>query len=182
MKSILLVDDEANICVELQGMLQGFGYHVEVAHTFESALSWFGKGHFDAIVVEFNLKSEDPAQPRTGNGIRLVRQLRALDISVPILMYTVMEGEFYQTTSLDAGADEFILKTGSFSSFLSRLKVHLCQLAQHSRGRKTRQSTTLSHLRTVRSSVVRLTAFAQTGGRTVALELRTADAVPSFAG
>jgi DNA-binding response OmpR family regulator len=124
MKSILLVDDEANICVELQGTLQSSGYHVEVAHIFESALSWFGKSHFDVILVEFNLRSEDPAQPRTGNGIRLVRQLRALETSVPILMYTVMEGEFYETISLDAGVDEFIVKTGSFSSFLSRLQVH----------------------------------------------------------
>jgi ActR/RegA family two-component response regulator len=38
MKSTLLVDDEENICVELQRSLQGLGYYVEVAHTFESAL------------------------------------------------------------------------------------------------------------------------------------------------
>src|ERR1700733_13258486 len=127
MKSILLVDDEENICVELQGMLQSFGYHVEVAHTSESALSWFGKSHLDVIVVEFNLRSEDPAQPRTGNGIRLVRPIRALETSVPILMYPAMEGEPYQAASLNAGVDEFILKTQSFSRFLSRLQIHLRQ-------------------------------------------------------
>ena len=153
MKSILLVDDEVSICVELQGTLQGFGYHVEVAHTFESALSWFGKSHFDVILVEYNLTSEDPAQPRTANGTRLVRQLRALEPSVPILMYMAMEGEFYQTTSLDAGVDEVILKTGSFSSFLLRLQVHVPRLDQRRGGRKIRQSTTMSRLRTVRSSI-----------------------------
>jgi CheY-like chemotaxis protein len=92
MKSILLVDDEANICVELQRRLQEFGYGVEVAHTFESALSCFGRPHFNVIVLEFNLKSEDPAQSRTGNGIRLIRQFRAVESSVPILMYTVIGG------------------------------------------------------------------------------------------
>jgi DNA-binding response OmpR family regulator len=119
MKSILLVDDEENICVELQRTLQGLGYHVEVAHTFESALSCFGKSHFDVIFLEFNLRADDPAQPRTGNGIRLVRQLGGLETSVPILMYTVMEGELYKTTSLDASVDEFISKSESFSSFLA---------------------------------------------------------------
>lgn len=153
MKSILLVDDEANICIELQRTLQSSGYHVEVAHIFESALSWFGKSHFDVIVLEFNLRSEDPAQPRTGNGIRLVRQLRALETSVPILMYTVMEGEFYETISLDAGVDEFIVKTGSFSSFPSRLQIHLRRSAQKRGGGKTRRSTTMPRLRTVRSCI-----------------------------
>jgi DNA-binding response OmpR family regulator len=153
MKSILLVDDEASVCVELQETLQGFGYQVEVAHNFESALSCFGRAHFDVIVLEFNLRSENPAQPRTGNGIRLVRQLRALESSVPILMYTVMEGEFYQTAFLDAGVDEFILKTQSLPSFLSRLQVHVRRLDQRRGGRRIWQSTSMSRLRTVRSSI-----------------------------
>lgn len=152
MKSILLVDDEANISVELQRTLQGFGYQVEAVHTFESALSWFDKAQFDVILVDFNLKSEDSAQPRTGNGIRLVRQLRALDISVPILMYTVMEGEFYQTTSLDAGADEFIPKTKSFSSFLSHLQFHVRRHTRQGNDGKTRRSTTVSCARAVEVS------------------------------
>jgi DNA-binding response OmpR family regulator len=147
MKSILLEDDEANICVELQGTLQGFGYHVEVAHTFESALSSFGKAQFDVILVEFNLQSEDPAQPRTGNGIRLLRQLRVSESSVPILMYTVMEGEFYQTISVDAGVDEFIPKTKSFSTLLSRLQVHVRRRARQRGAGKTRRSTSLSRAR-----------------------------------
>jgi len=147
MKSILLVDDEANVCVELQETLQGFGYQVEVAHNFESALSCFGKAHFDAIVVEFNLRSEDASQPRTGNGIRLVRQLRAMETTVPILMYTAMEGELYQTNSLDAGVDEFISKTKSFSSFPSRLQIHVRRHAPQREGGTIRLPTSPSRAR-----------------------------------
>jgi DNA-binding response OmpR family regulator len=64
-------------------------------------------------------------------------------------MYTVMEGEFYETTSLDAGVDEFIPKTQSFSSFLSLLQVRLRRLAKQRGGRRTQQSTTMSLLRTI---------------------------------
>jgi DNA-binding response OmpR family regulator len=68
MNSILLVDDEAAICVELQRTLQELGYHVELAHTFESALGSINETRFDAILVEFNLTSECGANPRTGAG------------------------------------------------------------------------------------------------------------------
>jgi DNA-binding NtrC family response regulator len=66
MKSLLLVDDEAIICVELQRTLVLFGYKVEMAHSFEAALQWCGKSAFDAILVEFNLRPAGRALPRAG--------------------------------------------------------------------------------------------------------------------
>jgi DNA-binding response OmpR family regulator len=77
---------------------------------------------FDAILVEFNLRSERSAHPRTGNGLQVIRQLRASEITAPILMFTVMKGELYETASLDAGEDDFILKTTSIPSLISRPK------------------------------------------------------------
>jgi DNA-binding response OmpR family regulator len=125
MKSILLVDDEAAICVELQRTLQELGYQVEIAHTFETALGSIREARFDAILVEFNLTSELGAHPRTGGGIRLIRDFRKSGTLTPILMYTVMEGETYKSASLDAGADDFILKQIPISHFFSRLREHI---------------------------------------------------------
>jgi two-component system OmpR family response regulator len=125
MKSILLVDDEPIICVELQRTLELFGYKVEIAHSFESALEWCSKTPFDAILVEFNLRSERRTHPRVGKGIDLVRQMRAFDVAVPILMLTAMEGEWYETASFDAGADDFILKTTSIPSLISCLRARI---------------------------------------------------------
>lgn len=121
MKSILLVDDEAAVCVELQRTLQELGYLVDVVHTFESALGSIREARFDAILVEFNLTSECGTHPRTGGGIRLIRDLRKSGTTIPILVYTAMEGETYETASLDAGADGFILKQIPISEFFSRL-------------------------------------------------------------
>jgi DNA-binding response OmpR family regulator len=125
MKLLLLVDDEATVCVELQRTLELFGYKVEIAHSFESALQWCSKSRFDAILVEFNLRSECRTSPRAGNGIDLVRKMRALNVAMPILMLTAMEGELYETVSFDAGADDFITKTGTFSGVISRLRAHI---------------------------------------------------------
>jgi DNA-binding response OmpR family regulator len=125
MKSILLVDDEVEICVELQRTLQELGYHVEVAHTVESALESISEARFGAILVEFNLRSEDAAHPRAGGGIRLIRDLRKSGTTIQILVYTVMEGGTYETASLDAGADHFIPKQVPISDFFSRLREHV---------------------------------------------------------
>ena len=124
MKSILLVDDEAAICAELQRNFCQFGYQVDLAHSFESALALSSKAEFDLILVEFNLTSERGDHPRSGEGLRLIRDLRKSGTTIPILVYTVMEGEAYETASLDAGADDFILKKTPISEFFSRLAYH----------------------------------------------------------
>jgi DNA-binding response OmpR family regulator len=119
------VDDETAICVEFQRTLQELGYRVEIAHTVESALGSMSDAQFDAILVEFKLRSKNTTHPRTGGGIRLISDLRKLGSTIPILVYTVMEGETYESASLDAGANDFILKQAPVSDFFSRLSEHI---------------------------------------------------------
>jgi DNA-binding response OmpR family regulator len=125
MNSILLVDDETVICAEFARTLKSLGFGVEVAPDVESGLSCVESAQFDAILVEFNLRSERRAHPRAGNGLQLVRQLRASDVIAPVLMFTSMEGELYEAASFNAGADDFILKTTSIPSLVSRLSAHI---------------------------------------------------------
>ena len=125
MKSILLVDDEAFICAGLRQTLQSFEFHVEVAHTVESAQRKIQKARFDLVLTEFNLKSERHAHPRAGNGLKLVRRLRALQVTTPVLLLTCMDGEPYETGSLDAGADDFIPITTTIPSLIARLRAHI---------------------------------------------------------
>jgi DNA-binding response OmpR family regulator len=125
MNSILLVDDETVICAEFARTLESLGFEVELAHDVESGLSRAEAAQFDAILVEFNLRSERRAHPRTGNGLQLVRQLRASNVNTPVLMFTAMEGELYEVASFNAGADDFILKTTSTPSLVSRLRTHI---------------------------------------------------------
>ncbi len=123
--SILLVDDETVICAEFARTLEGLGFTVEVAPHVEAGLTYAKAAPFDAILMEFNLRSERSAHPRAGNSLQLVRQLRDLGIDSPILMLSAMEGELYETASFNAGADDFILKTASIPSLDSRLRAHI---------------------------------------------------------
>lgn len=122
MKSILLVDDEAAICVELQRTLHELEYQVEVAHTVESALESINATRFDMVLVEFNVRSECGTYPRTAGGIRLIRGIRKSGTTVPILVYTVMEGDTYRTASFNAGSDDFISKQIPISDLFWRFR------------------------------------------------------------
>jgi DNA-binding response OmpR family regulator len=135
MNSILLVDDEMVICAEFARTLEGLGFEVKLANTVESALSSAGEARFDAILVEFDLRSARSDHPRTGNGLKVIRQLRTLEVTAPILMFTAMKGELYETGSLDAGADDFILKTTSIPSLVSRVRAHIRRNERGSRER-----------------------------------------------
>jgi CheY-like chemotaxis protein len=58
MNSILVVDDEAAVCVEFARTLEGLGFKVEVAPSVESGLSRAETARFGAILVELNVRSE----------------------------------------------------------------------------------------------------------------------------
>ena len=96
-----------------------------MAPTVESGLAFAQAARYDAILVEFNVRSVRGAHPRSGNGLQAIRQLRALEVTAPVLMFTAMKGELYETASLDAGADDFILKTTPIPSLVSRLRAHM---------------------------------------------------------
>jgi DNA-binding response OmpR family regulator len=133
MNSILLADDETVICTEFARTLVDFGYRVETVSTLESAVRTAKRRQFDAILVEFNLRSERSAHPRAGNGLRLIQKLRTAQFIVPILIFTVMEGDLYKRASLDAGADGFILKATSIPSMVSSLRGHIRRLGRNVR-------------------------------------------------
>jgi DNA-binding response OmpR family regulator len=125
MNSILVVDDEAVICAEFARTLESLGFKAEVAHTVESGPSCAAATRFDIILVEFNLRSDRRAHPRSGNGLQVVRQLRASEVKAPVLIFTAMKGELYETASLDAGADDFIQKTTAIPCLVSRIRAHI---------------------------------------------------------
>jgi DNA-binding response OmpR family regulator len=114
--------------------LNRFGFEVELADSGKGAHAWLTKAHFDLIVVDFDLSPRqkgaavlEPSKSATGcwSGTGLIRELRAARIMSPILVHTVLEGELYETASLDAGADDYIVKKAPISILLSRLHAHL---------------------------------------------------------
>jgi DNA-binding response OmpR family regulator len=132
--SILLVDSETVVATSLQSTLNRFGFEVELADSGNAAHAALRREHFDLILVEFDLSPHpngkpivEPSRSATGcwSGTGLIRELRAASVTTPILVHTALEGELYETASLDAGADDYIVKKAPVSMLLSRLHAHL---------------------------------------------------------
>jgi len=125
MISILLVDSESEICSEISRVLQRYGLHVQTANTLEKALQMARQSPYDAILVEFNLRSEGKDSASAGMGLELIRGLRASGTKASLVVFTAMEGEVYETMSREAGADDFIQKVTGITRLLYRLGAHL---------------------------------------------------------
>jgi len=142
MNSIILADDETVVCTEFARTLEGFGYRVEMCSTLESAVRSAKRRQFDAILVEFNIRSEKRAHLRAGNGLKLIQKLRTAKVGIPILIFTAMEGDLYKRASVRAGADGFILKTTSVSSIVARLRGYVWRQKRTSARDRSRDSGT----------------------------------------
>lgn len=125
MRSLLLVDDEPVLSAELQKALQKSRFHVELVEDVASAQQLIEKNHFDLMIVDLNLKADKSTPAHPANGTGLVREIRASGINVPILMHSALTDDFHQMASLDAGADEYIVKrSASFRVLLARIQAH----------------------------------------------------------
>ena len=136
--SVLLVDDESVVAQGLQRTLRNFRFDVRIADNGQAALDLINNNQFDLILVDFDLGPKGRSK-ETVHGHGLVHALRAAGVTLPILMYTVLEGPMYEMASLQAGADGYILKNTSVELLISRLLAHI---RRHERDTGKRKSTT----------------------------------------
>src|SRR4051812_2200359 len=106
MNSILLIDSDTIAATALQATLSQCGFEVGVANSSKAAQERLRREHFDLILVEFDLSPRpngktihEPSKSATGSwsGTGLIRELRAVRVTTPILVHTVLEGELYET-------------------------------------------------------------------------------------
>ncbi|MEZ5063269.1 MAG: sigma-54 dependent transcriptional regulator [bacterium] len=102
MRTILIVDDEKNIRLELSGLLADAGYATLVAESAEDGLARFDDDPADLVLLDVNL----PGQ----NGLEALAQLRDRPAAPPVIM---MSGEATVETAVRAtklGAFDYLEK------------------------------------------------------------------------
>lgn len=132
MKSILLVNNDILATEALQRVLGRLGFYAEVATSHLSARSKAREPRFDLILMEFNLDYPQQLSPRSPSqdracwcGTGLIRELRASGVRLPILVLGSGENPLHETSSLDAGADDYIERSDHLNALLARLYSHL---------------------------------------------------------
>ena len=114
---LLVVEDEARLAAALRRGLVAQGFQVDVEMTGPAGLEAARFVDYDAVLLDIMLPGL--------SGYEVVRQLRAEDRWLPVLLISAKDGEFDQVDGLDCGADDYLVKPFSFVVLLARLRAVL---------------------------------------------------------
>ena len=111
--SILLVEDEKNICDFISTSLSAQDYRISTAHTGKEALPIITSQCPDLILLDLGLPDMD--------GMEIIRTWS----SVPIIVLSARTQEQEKVRALDLGADDYLTKPIGTSELLARIRTAL---------------------------------------------------------
>ncbi len=116
-KKILVVEDDAAMCVALRDGFTYEGYEVAVAKDGASGLQMAGAGAWNLIILDVML-------PRL-SGLDVCKKLRGDGNHTPIIMLTARGQEIDKVVGLKIGADDYVTKPFSFAELTARVEALL---------------------------------------------------------
>jgi DNA-binding response OmpR family regulator len=113
--NILLLEDNPSLNNALKEELSKKGFLVEQAHTIKEAtellsLKEFQLGIFDAMLPD-------------GLSFNLIKNVRASNIALPIILVTAKDSIEDRVEGLDAGADDYLVKPFNFKELSARIRA-----------------------------------------------------------
>ena len=116
--TIALVDDDRNILTSLSIALEKEGFKVQTYIDGESALIGLTRSPPDLAIIDIKMPRMD--------GEELLKKLRK-KTSMPVIFLTSKEEEVDELLGLKLGADDFVKKSGGFSTkvLIERIRVQL---------------------------------------------------------
>lgn len=100
--TILIVDDQINMCWILSKVLSDAGFSVKSANTAREARSIAGKGGLSAAVIDFRLPD--------GDGLDLFLDLRERNKGLPCVLITSYGSSKLRQEALERGFDAYFDK------------------------------------------------------------------------
>ena len=113
-KSILLIEDDAELCALMVDFFAPHGIYVEPVHDGRRGLARALEGRFDLVILDVMLGVLD--------GFELLRQLRKRS-SVPVIMLTARTAQQDRIAGLEAGADDYLPKPFGPEELLARIRA-----------------------------------------------------------
>ncbi len=114
---VLLVDDEPAIRRFLRLSFDAEGYQVEEAGDGKVALDMLRTKAPDLLILDLGLPDLD--------GFEVIRQLRDLGSSIPIVVLSSRTDEKGKVQALDLGADDYVTKPFGIDELLARTRTAL---------------------------------------------------------
>ncbi|MCD5991697.1 response regulator [Pseudomonas syringae] len=120
---LLLVEDDRAVGQGIRVALGSEGYTLDWLQDGASALHALRSERFDLLLLDLGLPRLD--------GLDLLRQIRAEQQSLPVLILTARDGTPDRIAGLDAGADDYLVKPFD----VDELKARVRALLRRSQGR-----------------------------------------------
>ena len=114
--TILVIDDDINICEMLRVYLENEGYEVKTANDGAEGISFFKIYEPDMVLLDIMLPKKD--------GWQVCREIREIS-SKPVIMITAKGDVFDKVLGLELGADDYIVKPFELQEFLARVETAL---------------------------------------------------------
>jgi two-component system response regulator CpxR len=127
--SLLVVDDDKELCAMMREFFFGAGHRVESAHDGQAGLAAAIKGSFDLVVLDVMLPKLD--------GYGVLKELRGRS-SLPVIMLTSRTQRRDRILGLDTGADDYLSKPFDPDELLARIRAVLRRTAGEEKAATTR--------------------------------------------
>jgi two-component system, OmpR family, response regulator len=112
---ILIVEDQDVIAADIGRGLAGAGFAYARAADGRTAWQAGGDGGFDAVVLDLNLPVLD--------GLTVLRRWRAEGMEAPVIVLSARATWAERVETLDAGADDYLVKPFAMEELLARLRA-----------------------------------------------------------
>ncbi|GAA1939774.1 response regulator transcription factor [Microbacterium aoyamense] len=117
MSRILIVEDEQHIAAFIRRGLTSAGYETAIAEDGAEGLELALGGGVDLVLLDVGLPTMD--------GFEVLRELRARDTLLPVIMLTARSSTRDTVEGLDAGASDYMAKPFTFEELLARVRSRL---------------------------------------------------------
>jgi DNA-binding response OmpR family regulator len=112
---LLLVEDDPLLGDGLRASLAKAGFAVIWVRDGKAALNVLESGGFAAMVLDIGLPGM--------SGMDVLRDLRAMGDTLPVLILTARDTTRDKVLSLDRGADDYLVKTADMEELVARLRA-----------------------------------------------------------
>lgn len=116
-ESILIVEDEVELCMTLGDRLRSEGYFVDFVTDGKAGFEKATTSHFDLIILDIML----PLQ----SGLDLCVAIRRAGLTTPILLLTARSQTVDKIVGLKLGADDYVTKPFDTLELMTRIEVLL---------------------------------------------------------
>lgn len=122
METILLIDDDMELCTILQGYLARYGFEVITENSGDTGLQRALVGGFAMVLLDVMLPGLD--------GFEVLRRLRATS-QVSVLLLTARGEDIDRIVGLEIGADDYLPKPFNPRELLARIRAILRRSQAH---------------------------------------------------